>query len=308
MINKTSSLPKVAVLVATYNGVNYLSEQIDSILGQLNVEVSLFISDDFSTDGTYEKLEKLLQSNSQIVLLPRVARAGSAGKNFYRLICDANLTGFDYVAFADQDDIWNLDKLSNHICLVKQHEAEASSSNVLAFWPDGTQKLIVKSQPQQAYDFLFESAGPGCTFLMTPWLMGKVKHLLLNNEAAKEVSMHDWLTYAVCRAYEKPWIVDSTPSMHYRQHQHNVIGTNSGFRAIWTRLKKINNGWYRHEAALITRVVTSINSDQKLSRLQKIIQGNSIGDQFGLLPYALRGRRKLADRLVLMLSVLFFIF
>lgn len=308
MIDKNSPLPKVAILVATYNGVKYLSEQIDSIFGQINVDVSVFVSDDFSSDGTYEKLEKLTQSNPQIVLLPRVARAGSAGKNFYRLICDANLIGFDYVAFADQDDIWNLDKLSNHIHLIKQHDAEAVSSNVLAFWPNGTQKLIVKSQPQQPYDFLFESAGPGCTFLMAPCLVDKVKHQLLNNEAAKEVSMHDWLTYAVCRAHAKRWVIDATPSMHYRQHQHNVIGANAGFRAIWARLKKINDGWYRHEAALISRVVSSINPDNKLSKFQKIIQGNSIFDQFRLLPYAFRGRRKLTDRLVLMLSVLFFIF
>jgi rhamnosyltransferase len=299
---------KVAVLLATYNGVNYLSEQLDSILGQLSVEISLFVSDDSSSDGTYEKLGKLAQSNPQVFLLPRLARMGSAGKNFYRLICDVDLAEFDYVAFADQDDIWSLDKLSNHINLINQHEAEAVSSNVLAFWPNGAQKLIIKSQPQQTYDFLFESAGPGCTFLMTPWLVNKIKDQLLSNEVAKEVAMHDWLTYAVCRANEKRWIIDAIPSMRYRQHQHNVIGANAGFRSILARLKKINDRWYRHEVALITSVVSSINPDDKISKLHKIIQGHSICDQFRLLPYVLRGRRKLVDRLVLMLSVLFFIF
>lgn len=299
---------RVAILMATYNGVNWIDVQLNSILNQTNVDVGIYISDDFSSDGTYEKLEKIAQANPQIVLLPRITRMGSAGKNFYRLISDADLSEFDYVAFADQDDVWNLDKLSSHIHLVKQHDAEAISSNVLAFWPDGTQKLIVKSQPQQPYDFLFESAGPGCTFLMKPWLLDKVKYHLLNNKAAREVTMHDWLTYAVCRAYGKRWIIDTTPSMRYRQHQHNVIGANSGFRAILARLKKINDGWYRHEVALITRVASSINSDNKLCKLQKIIQANSIGDQFRLLPFALRGRRNLVDRLVLMLSVLFFIF
>jgi len=308
MIEKTLPLPKVAILLTTYNGLNYLSEQVDSILGQINVDISLIVSDDFSSDGTYERLQKLAQSNSQIFLLPRLSRMGSAGKNFYRLICDANLTEFDYVAFADQDDIWNLDKLSNHIQIIREHEAEAVSSNVIAFWPDGNKKLIVKSQPQQSYDFLFESAGPGCTFLMTPWLVNKVKDQLKNNEAAKQVTMHDWLAYAVCRAHRKRWVIDSIPSMYYRQHQHNVIGANSGSSAIWARFKKINDGWYRHEVALITQVVTSINSDQKLSKLKMIIQRNSVFDQFRLLPYVLRGRRKLTERLVLILSVLFFIF
>ena len=308
MMHNQKTNHHVAVLMATYNGQFWWHQQIDSILNQFYVDVTLIVSDDFSSDGTYEKLQALARESSRVILLPRVSRAGSAGKNFYRLICDTDLAGFDYVAFADQDDIWNLDKLSNHINLIKQHEAEAASSDVLAFWQDGTQKLIVKSQPQQPYDFLFESAGPGCTFLMTPWLVNKVKDQLLNNEVAMEVTMYDWLTYAVCRAHERGWVIDATPSMRYRQHSNNVIGANAGFKAILSRLKKINSGWYRHEVALIARVVASINPNKKLSKLQKIIQGNSIFDQFRLLPYALRGRRKLTDRLVLMLSVLFFIF
>jgi len=300
--------PKIAVLMATYNGKQCLPEQIDSILQQVDVELKLFVSDDGSTDGTLEYIKQLADSDSQVVMLPKTERMGSAGKNFYRLIRDVDVSGFDYVAFADQDDIWNNNKLSSHVDLIRANDAEAVSSNVMAFWPDGRQKLIVKSQPQQDFDFLFESAGPGCTFLMKPWLVNKVKDQLLNNEAAKEVTMHDWLTYAVCRAHGKRWIIDTTPSMYYRQHEHNVIGANSGFRAIWARLKKIKSGWYRHEVALIARVVALIKPDQKISKLQKIIQGTTIRGQLGLLPYAFRGRRKLTDRLILILSVLFFIF
>lgn len=300
--------PSVAVLMATYNGKNWLSEQIDSILQQVDVEIKLFVSDDNSIDGTLEHLKKLANLDSRVVLLSKTERMGSAGKNFYRLIRDVDFSGFDYVAFADQDDVWNLDKLSMHVSLIQKHEAEAVSSDILAFWPDGTQKLILKSQPKQPYDFLFESAGPGCTFLMTPWLVNKVKDQLQKNEAAKQVTMHDWLAYAVCRAHGKRWVIESNPSMYYRQHQHNVIGANSGLSAILSRLKKINDGWYRQEVSLITQVVTSINSDQKLSKLRIIIQRNSIADQFRLLPYAFRGRRKLSDRLFLIICILFFIF
>jgi rhamnosyltransferase len=299
---------KIAVLMATCNGLRWLDEQLNSILNQSGVDVVIFVSDDFSSDGSYKKLEKLAQSDPRIFLLQRVFRMGSAGKNFYRLMCDVDLARFDYVAFADQDDIWNPDKLSNHIRLIRYHQAEGVSSNVLAFWPDGTQKMIVKSQLQQAYDYLFESAGPGCTFLMTTWLVSEVKHQLLNNEIARDVAMHDWLVYAICRAHGKCWVIDSEYSMRYRQHRDNVIGANSGLRATWIRLRKINDHWYRNEVALITRVVTLINPNQKFSRLQKIIQGSSVCDQFRLLPYALGGRRKLTDRLVLMLSILLFIF
>ncbi len=300
--------PNIAVLMATYNGLAWLHEQLHSILNQVEVDLTLYVSDDGSLDGSYELIKELAVDDPRIVLLPKVQRMGSAGKNFYRLICDVYVTEYDFIAFADQDDVWSLDKLSRHIGLIQNSHAEAVSSNVLAFWPDNSQKLIDKSQPQQNYDFLFESAGPGCTFLMTPWLVGEVKHQLTNDGAARDVIMHDWLTYAICRAHGKSWIIDAVPSMQYRQHQHNVIGANSGIRAVVARLMKINNGWYRHEVALISRVVASISLDKKLTIFQKIIQGDSLRDRFKLIPYAIQGRRKFIDRVVLVLSILLFIF
>lgn len=299
---------KIAVLMATYNGISCLPEQFHSILHQIEVDVRLHVSDDESNDGTYELIKLLAKSDSRIVVLPKVDRIGSAGKNFYRLIRDIDVSEFDYVAFADQDDIWSLDKLSRHINLVKANYVEAVSSNVTAFWPDGRQKLIVKSEPQRDCDFLFESAGPGCTFLMTPWLVNKVRQQLLTNPVAADVELHDWLTYAICRAHNKRWVIDSTPSMHYRQHQANVVGANSGLKPALTRLKKIKSGWYRHQVALISRVVASINPDEQFLSFQKIIQKRTMLNQLRLLPYAFQGRRKLMDRIVLTLSILFFIF
>jgi len=299
---------KIAVLLAAYNGIQWLPEQIDSILQQVDVELKLFVSDDGSTDGTPEYLKQLADSDSRVVLLSKKERMGSAGKNFYRLIRDIDVSGFDYLAFADQDDIWNTNKLSAHVDLIRANDAEAVSSNVMAFWPDGRQKLIVKSQPQQDFDFLFESAGPGCTFLMTPWLVNQVKKQLLANPVAADVELHDWLTYAICRAHGKKWVVDSAPSMRYRQHQANVVGANSGLKPALARLKKIKSGWYRHQVALVSRVVASINPAQEYLAFQHIIQSDRLLDQFKLLPYAMRGRRKFTDRAVLVMTVLFFMF
>jgi len=301
-------MQKIAVLMATYNGLKWLPEQVNSILNQVDVDLTLFVSDDGSSDGTFEHIKALTEDYSRIVLLPKVQRRGSAGQNFYRLICEVDVTGYDFIAFADQDDIWNLDKLSRHIDVIRNSNAEAVSSNVLAFWPDGSQKLINKSQLQKTYDFLFESAGPGCSFLMTPWLIDAVRRQLLSHEEARDVTLHDWLTYAICRAHGRGWVIDEVPSLQYRQHQTNVVGANSGLNAAFTRLKKINSGWYRHEVALISRVVASISSNKKLLDFQKIIHGNSILDQLNLVPYALQGRRKVTDRLVLVASILLFFF
>jgi rhamnosyltransferase len=299
---------KIAVLMATFNGKHWLSEQVESILQQVNVDLTLFVSDDHSTDGTLEYLKRLAESNSRVVILPQTAQMGSAGKNFYRLVCDVDTDSFDYVAFADQDDIWNLDKLSRHIHLIQSENAECVSSNVLAFWENGKTKLIDKSQPQKAYDYLFESAGPGCSFLMTPWLLGEVKRQIQGGGSAKYVVMHDWLTYAICRAHGKRWVIDSIPSMQYRQHRHNVIGANNGLKAIFARVKKIHDGWYRHQVLLISQVLASIDPSKTNLFLEESIRRYSLSDRLRLLPFAIQGRRKPSDRLVLILSMIFFIF
>lgn len=298
--------PKVAVYLAAFNGKEYIRRQIQSIFDQNGVDVTVFVSVDLSTDGTEDLVDQMSFDDQRIKILPHGHTFGNAGRNFYRLICEVDLSNFDYVAFADQDDIWNVNKLTSHCALLEAHRSEAVSSNVTAFWPDGRQKLIIKSQPQHVYDFLFESAGPGCTFLMTPWLVAEVKHQLLNNEAAQEIVMHDWLTYAICRAHGKPWLIDSEPSVRYRQHQHNLVGANSGLKALFTRFKKINDGWYRYQVELIARVALSINPDKKLSSFQKNVQEDSIVSRLRLMPFVIRGRRKFVDRLFLMCAILFF--
>jgi rhamnosyltransferase len=304
-----STYPRVAVLMATYNGITWLQAQLDSILAQREVNVTLYASDDGSNDGTDDFLRALSQSDARVVVLPKMPGTGSAGQNFYRLICDVNVDAFDYVAFADQDDIWHADKLARHIVLLKKNNAAAVSSNVIAFWPNGTERLILKSQPQRSCDFLFESAGPGCTFLMTPWLISLVREQLMDvRSQARNVLLHDWLTYAICRASGGLWVIDSMPSLHYRQHQLNVVGANSGLLAKWSRLLKFMHGWYRTEVIKVCQVCAAISTDPKLMEISRLVAKTSINANFRLILIASQARRGLMDRLVLVLCFLFFIF
>ncbi len=296
---------KIAVLMAVKNGLAYLPLQIDSILNQKQCQVSLLISDDFSTDGSTELLQRYSERESRITLLPRVFAYGSAAKNFYRLITEADTDGFDYIAFADQDDIWFPDKLIRHIQLAKEHSADGVSSNVIAFWPDGREKLLDKAQPQRELDFLFESAGPGCTFLMTPWLINKLREQLLDeNSPAKDAALHDWLTYAVCRAYGHKWIIDSVPSAKYRQHQTNVVGANVGITAKWARLKKLRQHWYRDEVIKIAKACYKISPSSDMGTLVKLLENKSLLSQPKLLAYIAKSRRKALDRFLLACAIL----
>ena len=299
--------PHILVLIATYNGAPWLEQQVRSILNQRGVNVQLVISDDNSTDNTVDCLNMLAKKHTNIAILPKMPRVGAAGKNFYRLILDTDITGFDHIAFADQDDIWHENKLTKHVALAKLHQADGVSSNVLAFWPNSTKKLIVKSQPQRKYDFLFESAGPGCTFLMTPWLVNQVRTQLNDVKSlARDVAFHDWLVYAICRAHGHKWVIDAEPSLEYRQHQANTLGANSGLNAKWARLISLKQGWYRTEVGKVCQVACLLSNDKNIMQIALLVKNRTLSSMFKLLWYLPELRRSFFDRLALGLTIFLF--
>ena len=296
--------PNVAVLLAVYNGIEWIQEQLHSILKQVDAEITVFISIDTSVDDSEAFCHQFARQHKNIIVLPDIGKFGSAGENFYRLIQYVDTVSFDFIAYSDQDDVWEKDKLIRHIQLARQHGADGVSSNVLAFWANGKKKIINKSQPQRELDFLFESAGPGCTFLMTPWLVNKVREQLIDkNSLAKDIVLHDWLTYAICRAHGHRWMIDSNPSVKYRQHDTNVLGANTGFKAKFSRLQKLRQGWYRNEVIKIAQVCNRIYPNVETEKLGSLLVSKNLISQLKLLAYVTKARRSLLDRCLLALSI-----
>lgn len=262
------TLPKVAVLLAAYNGKQWIEEQVDSILSQQGVMVTLFISVDLSTDGTEQWARELSDQHSEVFMLPYGERFGGAGPNFFRLVRDVEFSGFDMVSFADQDDIWFPDKLQRASEILEAGQADVYSSNVIAFWPDGKRILIDKAQPQKHYDYFFEAAGPGCTYVFNADSAKEFKCFVIEQaKSISAVSLHDWLAYAFCRHNGFKWLIDPEPSMLYRQHNGNQVGTNTGVTAFKKRLEMIKSRWYREQVISITSLVAPEN----LSRFNSLI-------------------------------------
>lgn len=242
MTYKTNT-PRILVLLAAYNGDKYIEEQLDSILAQEGVEVSVLISLDLSTDRTLEIVHEYESKHSNITLLPYGEKFGSAGKNFLHLILNADFEGFDYVAFSDQDDIWLKEKLAHAVEYIETHKIDAYSANVTAFWEDGSEKLIKKSHPQVEFDYLFESSGPGCTFVLSKSLFSAIKkHVNDNLDKLGLLWIHDWFCYSFARFNNYKWKIDSTPYMLYRQHSANEVGANSGLESFIKRCKVMLGG------------------------------------------------------------------
>lgn len=102
-------MKKVAVLLACYNGEEYIREQIISILEQRNVDVTIYISDDGSTDSTLNIINKLKKKYPEKIYLFNGPKRGFA-QNFLSLIRNEIVSG-DFYAYSDQDDIWMDSKL-----------------------------------------------------------------------------------------------------------------------------------------------------------------------------------------------------
>lgn len=298
----TTLEPKAAVCLAAFNGMRWLPEQLDSVLVQQNVAVTVFVSVDASSDGTEAWIDARAREDRRIVLLPHGQHFGGAGPNFYRLLRDVDLSGFDYLSFSDQDDLWHPEKLWRAHCLMKEQGALGYSSNVTAFWPSGKTQLVNKAQPQRSLDFMFEAAGPGCTYVLQSSLALSLQKMVRAADASLlRVGYHDWLIYAFARANNYSWVIDDWSSMQYRQHSNNQIGVNAGWRSYWLRVRKMLSGHGFEQSLLIADLVHASSTP--------VVQKGLRGGRLGYLWLALRAqqcRRKRLDQLwFLILCILF---
>jgi rhamnosyltransferase len=299
----------VLILLATFNGMPYLQTQLDSLVGQLNVDVSVLASDDGSTDGTRE----LLGSRPEVtVLAPVDVPSRSAARNFFRLISavdDELLARFDYVALADQDDEWNLGKLRFQVTELRARGADGVSSNVVAFDDDGRHWLIRKNYPQRTLDFLLESAGPGCTFLLTPRAVRLIRSVLADSDLpANELPAHDWLIYGVVRSAAWRWHIGAQSTLDYRQHARNAFGANKGLASKVARLGMIRDNWHRDGARLMAQtglvVAAQTGADTRLlEQAYRLLSSRALIDRWRLALLAGQLRRRPAHRLAVFVLV-----
>ncbi|RSM31364.1 glycosyltransferase [Aeromonas salmonicida] len=294
---------KTLILLTAYNGFSSIREQLDTIILQANTIVDVVISIDFSDDDTFSVCSDYARKNINVRLLSYGERFGGAGKNFYRLLKDVELSGYDYIAFSDQDDIWPRNKLAKAIEKLQQYDCY--SANVTAFWADGRKELIDKAQSQCEWDFLFEAAGPGCTYVFKRDVAMEFKAWLLERyqQVGEDIALHDWLLYAFARSQGYSWFIDPEPMMSYRQHANNQVGTNNSFGAAKKRLHMIKSKWYRNQC-------TNIAEHLALHHLPVVKYGLNKGyvGNLYLLFHIHQLRRRLRDRVALSIALLFNLF
>lgn len=299
-------IPKVAVLLASYNGERYIIEQIESISRQVEVEPSIFISDDGSTDQTFSQIK---QANvfmpGRIFFLygcrPQDLSKPCSANNFYYLVSSLDLPAcFHWVAFADQDDVWDPRHLKRAISILGQDRFAGYSSSVIAFWPDGRKKLVNKNGRASTYNHLFEAPGPGCSFVLPRSSFDLLQaHLKQNLSLAAKIDFHDWAIFAYIKVRCGSWFIDSWPSLHYRQHHNNVLGVQLTARTVSLRLKMLLGSWYRNQCIAVADF-----AGQPSSLPAILLRRFSFSDRLSLAWIVFSSRRRLRDRLLLPLAFL----
>ena len=294
---------RFAVLLAVFNGTPFLRDQLNSILQQKGVDVEIFVSVDSSADGSEEWVDQFALADPCIHVLPHGQIFGGAAPNFFRLMRDVSFDSFDYVCFADQDDIWLPQKLLRAAQTLGGDESsfKAYSSNAIAFWEDGRAALIKKSQAQTRWDYLFEAAGPGCTYVLKTDLAKEIQHLVIRDQARiNKIGLHDWFIYAYTRSKGYRWAIDDQAFIRYRQHSNNQVGMNSGLKAFMHRARKVSSGWALGQSVLIARIIGMENVP--------FVKRWILGKPWGLLCLSCSFwscRRRVRDKFLFLLTCLF---
>ena len=223
-------MKEIQILLATYNGVPYLQEQLASLEKQTNQDFTLLVSDDGSTDGTPELLRRYAAKwPGRLTFAPAPAPFGNARDNFFWLMKNCNA---HYLLFCDQDDVWKQEKIQQTLLCLRELEKGDPSIPVLAFAdltpvdeqlnPIAPSLMEMQHQDASKIDFrrlLFQNIITGCT-------MGVNKaavELALQCACPQEVIMHDWWLGLVAAAFGNVGYLDER-IMLYRQHGQNSVG------------------------------------------------------------------------------------
>lgn len=224
---------KVNILMSTYNGQQFLAEQIRSIQDQSYTDWTLFIRDDGSSDNTKEILKDFERQDSRIHLIDS-DKSDNLGviKSFHKLV---NHDRADYYFFSDQDDVWLPNKLELSLKEAQNYLADLPlmvymDLKVVNQDLEIMTESMVKSQSHHANTELVQEL----TENTVTGGVAMINHALAEMwQETDDILMHDWYLALLASAFGNLVFIDQ-PGELYRQHSDNVLGA----RTLSKRFKK----------------------------------------------------------------------
>lgn len=304
-------LPKVNILLATYNGKKHLEKQLDSLVNQSYDNIDIYIRDDGSKDGTVEFLQEYISkntSNKKFYLMDSKGINLRCPGSFYEIA--RHCQPAKYYAFCDQDDEWYPEKIT---WAVERLEQE-NNQDVLVYFSGCDYKFsdgsFIRTSPAQDSDLklhevLYYTPGSGFTMVFNEAARQK---LIVEPELGKE--LHDrWLIRgAVCLGKT---IYDERRTAAHIRHEEAVTAGDSDDRSLLKQFieNELKGDDAKHDKEALAYFYhcfkENLNSEQK--KLLELFSSSkpSVALWFKKVFYPKRLRRRLPGELAL--RMLFFI-
>lgn len=232
----------VAVLMSTYNGELFIREQLDSLLNQKNIEMTLFIRDDGSKDKTVEIIKEYVKNNASIHFMEDNENL-KPGASFLKLLKNVvkNEEKFDYYAFADQDDIWLEDKLSAAAEMIGETDTPVIYCSNQYIYKNGKNEGIRfdKVPDLSIVGHVTRNEIYGCTMVMNYALASFTANSKLPSKNYLDLRCHDSWVLLLAMIGGKV-VYDKNSYILYRIHENNTIGIPQ--RPLSERIKRFFNG------------------------------------------------------------------
>lgn len=243
---QSSAASRVAILLCTYHGQHYLAEQLDSFAAQSHANWEVWASDDGSKDDTHSILEAYRSKWGADRLSIHFGPAEGFAANFLSLACNASIDA-DCYAYSDQDDVWKADKLARAVQWLETVPADIPAlycSRTRLVDADnneiGVSPLFTK--PPSFANALMQNIGGGNTMVFN----NAARKLLREAGENRSVITHDWWAYMVVTGCGGRVFYDSQPTLRYRQHDGNLVGTNADWAARLRRIRMLFQGHFKH--------------------------------------------------------------
>lgn len=234
-------MKKVVVLMSTYNGDQYIVEQIDSILNQTYKNIAILVRDDGSSDNS-TKILKEYEKNNEIELI--IGDNRGFIRSFFDLI--KHSPKGDYYAFCDQDDIWMSEKIERAVRMLEK------SNNALPclYFSDYD---YYDQDMQYVGRCISHKKGPSfknslvdCISLGISSVFNEKACVMMKEKIPQDCCGHDWWAYMLCAGLGEV-IYDNTPTVKYRRHSSNVSPGGMGFIKFqaWRIKKFLVNDYFK---------------------------------------------------------------
>ncbi len=300
-------MSKTAIIMSSYNGTAYIEEQIESLLAQTSQDITIFIRDDGSRDGTYNLLKSRYENNDRLRLFS--GENLGFGNSFSTTIgyALADESCYDYFAFCDQDDYWMPDKIEHAVDTLSKKDQNtpllfAHNYYICDENLHGTDTFC-NGNPLNKVTFqnmFFEGVFPGFTIVINRTLA----QLAFEKNAADDIFYHDkWVSLIALSLGNI--IYDTAPLARYRRYEAAASSTNKGpvAKLKW-RINNVLNGNFCPRTQTMLTEYKRFFYDASATDIKEFLDIYTGNSKAAKLFYNHRLRRSLAGEILMRMIIL----